>query len=96
MPLITVAFALGKLLYSKNVLFLVKTNDFAVMESNNEVMKFLFFIKSEFQFKFFASLTQNRIIFKKPFNPKRVEKENKEERDGTRAMFIVICPGQFI
>ena len=64
MPLITVAFTLGKLLYSKNVLFLVKTNDFAVMESNNEVMKFLFFIKSEFQFKFFASLTQNRIIFK--------------------------------
>ena len=64
MPLITVAFTLGKLLYSKNVLFLVKTNDFAVMESNNEVMKFLFFIKSEFQFKFFASLTQNRIILK--------------------------------
>lgn len=65
MPLITVAFMLGKLLYGKNVLFLVKRNDFAVMKSNNEVMKFLFFIKSEFQFKFFASLTQNnRIIFK--------------------------------
>ena len=57
MPLITVAFTLGKLLYGKNVLFLVKRNDFAVMKSNNEVIEFLFFIESEFQIKSFASLT---------------------------------------
>lgn len=39
---------LGKLLYGEDIVFLVKRDDFAVMKSNNEVIKLLFLLSQSF------------------------------------------------